>query len=337
MPVAPLNRSALTRGAGVVKWNGVYFWTAPDFSAKHAPTWEQISTSMHGRITRFKKDIVIKIPIKLWGAYENIGLLFPTSTSAGQPALFGAAPPFGASLFTPATYAADLPLEIWSRNNDTITYTNAQITKLANLRLGVEADLFEAAVEFTCLVGAGLDPGVSASYYLLGTTAWSDATAGFSSANYLKTRFSGAWGNLTGFSPIYPERGFSIAWDLELEPVMMDGYGTIDYVIKNFLATCKCIPAGPTMANINKYAQADTPVAGVPIGALLSTVVADLTLTGFYNAAYSAAPPVIVLKNCSMLEHSFEFGLTPLRKGEITWETQRVFAGGVPSTTATVV
>ncbi len=321
----------------MVKWNGVYFWTAPDFTAKHAPAWEAVNTSMHGRVDRFKKDLLIKIPIKLWGAYENIGILFPVTASTGQPALFASAPPIGSSLFTPATYAGDLPLEIWSRNNDTISYTNAQITKLANLRLGVDADLFEAEVEFTCLVGAGLDPGVSAAYYALGTTAWSDATAGFSSANYLKTRFSGAWGALTGFSPIYPEKGFEVGWDLELEPVMMDGYGTVDFVIKNFHATCKCVPVGPTMAQINAQSQADVSGGGVPIGALLSTVKADLTLTGFYNAAYSSAPPVIVLKNCSMLEHSFNFGLSVLRNGEITWETQRAFAGGAPSTTATVV
>jgi hypothetical protein len=251
--------------------------------------------------------------------------------------LFGGAPPFGSSLFTPATYSADLPLQIWSRNNDTITYTNAQITKLVNLRLGVDADLFEAEVEFTCLVGAGLDPGVSASYYTIAGTTWSDTTAGFTKANYLKTRFSGAWGALSGFSPIYPENGFSVAWDLELEPQMMDGYGTIDYVIKNFHATCKCVPVGPTMAQIEAQSQADVPGGGVPIGTLLSTVKADLTLSGFYNAAYSGAPPVIVLKNASLLEHSFEFGLTPLRNGELTWETQRAFSSGAPSTTAIVV
>jgi hypothetical protein len=69
---------------------------------------------------------------------------------------------------------------------------------------------------------------------------------------------------------------------------------------------------------------------GVPFGTLLSTNVADLTLTG------NGGSPIIVLKNAGITEHGYAFGIAPLRQGEITWTTTRGFTAGVPNAVASV-
>jgi hypothetical protein len=221
---------------------------------------------------------------------------------------------------------------ILARNGDQITYNNAQITKLANLFLGADSDLFAADVEFTCIIGNSSDSTMfnpeDANAYYTTATGQTYADGAFSKANYKRVRFTGAWGSTTGFTAVIPQRGFQISWDLDVQPLICDGLGTVDFTIgENVLqGACKCIPIQPTIAEL----EAQVAAQGVPFGTLLSSNVADLILTG------NGGNPVIVLKSAGITEHGYAFGIDPLRQGEITWTTTRGFTAGVPNAVASV-
>src|SRR4051812_14778824 len=124
-----LDRTLLTRGPAVVTYGGVSLYTNADILSRFGPVWNPVNTSMYGAIDKTLKDRVYKVNLRLWGAWENLTVLFPSYALAAQA---------GASIFgTSAT-----PLVILARNGDRITYNNAQITKLANLYLGTDEDLF---------------------------------------------------------------------------------------------------------------------------------------------------------------------------------------------------
>jgi len=270
-------------------------------------------------VDKFVKDRVYKVPLRLWGAWENLSVLFPG---------YAMAPQAGASIFgTTAT-----PLVILARNGDQITYKKAQITKLANLYLGVDADLFAADVEFTCIIGNSSgstmsNPEDANAYYAtaIGQTYTDNA---FVKTNYKRVRFTGAWGSVAGFTSVIPQKGFQVSWELDIQPLTCDGLGTVDFTIgENVLqGTCKCIPIQPTMAQL----EAQVAAQGVQLGALLSDLSADLTLTG------NGGEPVIVLKGAAITEHGYAFGIEPLRQGEIMWATTRGFTANVPNAVATV-
>lgn len=314
-----LNRSILTRGPALVSYGDNTFYTNADILSRFGPVWNPVNTSMYGQVDKFIKDRVYKVPLRLWGAWENLSTLFPS---------YAMNPQAGASIFgTTAT-----PLVILARNGDQITYRNAQITKLANLYLGVDADLFAADVEFTCIIGNSsgatmYNPEDANAYYTvaIGQTYTDNA---FAKTNYKRVRFTGAWGAITGFTSVIPQKGFQIVWELDARPLTCDGFGTVDFTIgENVLqGTCKCIPIQPTMAQLEAQAAAQ----GVQLGTLLSNTSADLVLTG------NGGSPAITLKGAAMSEHGYAFGIEPLRQGEITWTTTRGFAAGVPAAVAAI-
>lgn len=267
-------------------------------------------TSMYGPVDETKSDLAIRFPMRLWGAWENLSVLFPS-------ALLN--PNVGASLYG----TSDTAMTVLAKNGDQIVYANVQITKLIDLYLGVDSELFAADVELTALIKNGANPEDSGAYYAL-STGVSYTDSAFAKTNFKRVRFAGAWGSKTGFTTIAPQKGFHINWNLDLRPVPVDGLGLVDMTVGGLVGSCKCIPIGPTLAQLESNASAQL----IAHGGLLSANAADLTLTGSGIS--------VVLKNAGLKEHGYAFGVEPLRVGEVMWGTTRGFAAGVPAAVATV-
>src|SRR6185312_4824937 len=109
-----LDRSKLSRGPAIVSYSGDTFYTNADILSRFGPVWNPVNTSMYGQVDKVLVDRIYKIPLRLWGAWENLSVLFPS---------YAMNPQLGASIFgTTAT-----PLVVLARNGDQITYANAQI------------------------------------------------------------------------------------------------------------------------------------------------------------------------------------------------------------------
>lgn len=318
---APLSLAALGRGSAVVTLNGGTFYTRSDIMAKHSPVLNPEKTSLYGQIDKSRKDLVIKLPLTLFGLWSNLGVLFPS---------YALNPVVGASIY-PATDSAATPLVIKAKNGDRIAYGNAAITKLFGLYLGVDSEIFAAAVEVSCILRAGFLPTDSGAYFVRDTATYIEP--GFSNAAFLKARWTGCWGSgtpnvPTGFGVIVPQKGFNVDWNLDLKPFTVDGYGTVDMTIGEggMIANCKAIGIGPTMAQID----AASAIGTADMGTLLSAVGYPLTLTSGTHS--------LVLNNASLIEHTTTFGIERLRVGEVAWETTRGFSGtpAAPAAVATV-
>ena len=305
-----INRNQLGRGPAIVNYRGATFFSRDDMVTRHAPVWRAVQTSMYDEVDKTKSDLVIRFPIRLWGAWENLAIIFPG---------YALNPAAGTSVFG----VADQAFSVLGRNGDQITYANAQITKLADLYLGVDAELFAADVEITALLKNAANPEDAGAYYSVATgVAYADNA--FSKANFKRVRFTGTWGANAGFTAMAGQKGFHVTWALNLKPVTVDGYGTVDMTVSGLIGTCKCIPVGPSLAQLEAAANAQ----GSAHGSLLSGgAAADLTLAG--------AGIAIGLKGAGLMEHGYAFGQEPLRIGEVMWSTTRGFVGGAPQAVAT--
>ena len=307
---SPFTRTTLYRGPAMVQYNGHTFFTRDDIVARLAPEWGAVNTSMYGEVDSVLADRVYQVPLTLWGAWENLADLFPAAVMAGT---------VGASIFG----ASDKALTIWGRNGDKVVYANAAVTKLANLHLGVGADLFSSAVEFTCLRANTANPEDANAYFTLSNSPLTEDA--FAKTNFSRQRWTAAWGSVAGFASFVGEKGIDISWEAQMEPVRVEGWGTSDFTLAGFKAQARCIPIGPTLAQLEAASQSQD----TALGSLLSGAVADLTLS-------AAKSGTIVLKNAALREHGYAFGQTPLRIGECVWETTRLFVDGVPGVVASV-
>lgn len=307
-----LSRSLLTRGAAYVNYNGANFFTTSKIAVPHSPEWKHVMTSMFGPIDAWKSNLVIKIPLRLYSSWASLSTLFPSYLTSPIP---------GTSVFG----TSDVPLKIQARNNDLITYTTAQITKMAELYLGVDEDLFAADVEFTALLGNATNPESSGAYHTRGTNSYSDATADFSAANFTKVRVTAAWGAIAGFTAMVPQKGVSIEWNTSLKPVNVDGLGTVDFSVESMIAKAKMIPIGPTLAQMKANSLEET-----QMGTLGSSGSANLVITG------NGGEPLVTLNNAYLKSNSMHFDVEDLRVNEATWESTRGFTAGAPAAVAAV-
>lgn len=310
-----LSRASLGRGPAIVTWNGGVFFMRDSLIPKHSPVWKPVGCTHLGQIDKYRSDMVIKHQLQLFGLWSNLDKLFPS-------ALLN--PVVGTSLF-----GTDLPLVIQAKDGMTVTYANTQLTKLVDVFLGVDEEMFSATVEFTSLISNTAlvtgGPEIAGAYFTRASTAYAEAT--FALTNFLKTRWTAVWTGKTGFTSFIGEKGFHISWALDLKPHVVDGYGTVEMVIGEggLVGTMKCVPIGPTAA------QSDTAQANhAANGTLLGAGGADLTMTAL------AGTHVVLLKTANLVETSSAFGIEPLRVNEHTWETTRVVTSGAVAGVATV-
>jgi hypothetical protein len=308
-----MNSSNIIVGPGYATWNsGNFRFGDGGIKAKFVKNLREISAEEFGRFDSVTTKRKIVVTGKLWSGWENLSLVLP-----------GVAlnPTIGTKLFG----VSALPLVINGQDGSRLTVVHAQITKLANLSLSVEKDLWSADVEWTGLLLPGNTPDQAGSYYTY-SVGNAYAAPAFDKTKFRAPVISAAWGAITGFTSFALKSGAMIDWkyDLDFEPCTVDGYGELDAIINGFEATCKGTPVGPTEAQV---AAQMLPAAA--LGVLESTNGADLTLTFGANS--------VVLKQAFLADQDgFAWSRKNLRLGELTWRTTVPFTAGAPVARASV-
>jgi len=311
-----MNSSNIIIGPGYATWNsGNFRFGDSGIKAKFVKNLREISAEEFGRFDSVQTKRRITVTGRLWSGWENLSLIFPSA--AFNPAIGGKL--FGTSA---------KPLVINGQDGSRLTVVNAQITKLANLMLSVEKDLFAADIEFTGLLLPGNTPDQAGSYYTY-TVGNSYTAPSFTKTSFRAPIVSGAWtGTLSNsgssFAAFNFKNGAAVdwKWELDYEPCMVDGFGEVDAIINGFEASCKGTPVG--------VIEADAAAALLPaqaLGILESTNGGDLTLTFGSNS--------VVLKQAFVSEDDgFAWSRKNNRIGDLTWRTTVPFSSGAATARA---
>ena len=311
-----MNSSLILISPGYLTWNSATFRSNGGIKAKFIKKFREVSAEEFGRFDSAQTDRMVQVTVRLWSGYENITQLLP-----------GAAlnPVIGGKLFG----TANLPLVINGQDGSRLTLVNAQITRLANLQLAVESELWSADVEFTSLLLAGGSPQTTADYYTYSIGNSYSAPA-FNKTNFRAPVLSASWaGTLTNsgtsFNAFTFRKGAAIdwKWDLDPKPCYVDGFGTLDMIINGFEASAKGTPIG--------VIEADAAAALAPAQALglleSANGAGDLTLTFGANS--------IILKQAFIATNDgFDWSRKNNRIGDLTWRTTVPFSAGAPAARA---
>ncbi len=313
-----MNSSNVIIGPGYATWNsGNFRFGDGGMKAKFVKNLREISTEELGRFDSVETKRRVTVTGKLWSGWENLTLVLPSAALA---------PTIGGKLFGVTAKA----LVINGQDGSRLTVVNAQITKLANLQLSVEKELWSADVEFTGLLLPGNTPDQAGSYYTY-TIGNSYTAPSFTKTNFRAPILTAAWAATlanagTSFAAFNFMNGAQIdwKWDLDYEPCMIDGLGEVDAIVQGFEASCKGTPVGPIEADV---ASALLPAQA--LGSLLSASGGDLTLTFGSNS--------VILKAAFMAENDgFAWSRKNNRVGELTWRSTVPFSSGAPTARASV-
>ena len=283
-----ISRSLLAGGPAYVNFNGANIPLGEDSRLEIAPVNSVVSAALYGDMDEVYTDLIVKgtgTPL----TYDNLAALWPYLQPVIGSRIFG---------------NADAPFQWLSNNGDVITVRAGAVTRMPDLILGVEKPGI-GPVEFSGVVGNGLDPSASNSYYTLQTGQAFSAPA-ITASKIPRQKYTAAWGSYAGFASFQAQDAWTITHELKLAPVKIQGR-TVDMKITSYRAMAKCMPAEPTMAQIDTALGAQ---GVMPHGAKLSSMAADLVIAGAQTVS-------VTVKNAALKTAGFVFGGKPLRNGEI--------------------
>lgn len=300
-------------GAAKITYLGVNLWTRGDVVVPLRQALKEQVASMYGRVTKTRDGRSISIDIPLYGFWANLSTIFPAYFLSGLPS----ARMFGTS---------DTPMTLVARNGDQIVVNNCQITKVANLKLQANAQIFSANVTFTCLISNNTSPNAANAFYTISTgNAYTEGN--FPQANFKSQTWTGAWGTRTGFTTILTQEGWSIDWEIKTTPDLVDGIGPVDMFTDLFWAKATCIPVGPTLAQLDS--NLDFQGTNAAVGADISADSDNLVLTDGIST--------LTLYACAMIEGGLVFGPAKKRTKATIWESTRMgFTSGAAPAIASV-
>lgn len=294
-------------------FGGANLYPQTEIAWEHSPDFDKVVAWAYGRVDDAKHDLKIPVKMRLWGAYENLSVLFPAAALTPVP---------GTSLCSDAT------LQLWGKNGDKVIFQNAFISKLPDLYIGVDKDVWAADVEFMCLLKTGKAPEDADGYFVRSNTAFTDPGP-FAKTNFMRRRCTLVWGTKTGFTSFEMREGVNIGFKYDVQYDKSGNWGTDNAFIgdEGLTVELKGIPAGPTLA------QSDVlvPGQGVAHGALLSDISADLVAT--FSGTGSHA---VTVKNAGLTKVTEFFDIKKLRSGEHVWRSTTGITAGAAAAVGVV-
>lgn len=303
--MATFDRTTIVRGPCKITYDGSTFYSKGGVKMTMTQSTFDKDTDAYGMVGKAKTDMQIVVEFEPVGEIEAFGFaLFPYANTASGNSIFG---------------ATDKPLVIIALDA-TYTILNAAITKLPSIRCTANNTVF-GSVQFTGLLKKTGDPNLLASYYTRSGTTGVIYDAAFSPATIITAAYKATLGATTAFDS---SDGFEISFDLALNPIVVDGYGTVSMSFNNIGATISCTPIGVADDFFDTY------FGGIDTGEELPTSTLDISATGITGSLNFDCPAVQVIS----LDRAWS--TSENRLGKLTMAAKRTFSTGTPVALFTV-
>ena len=308
-----ISRAALVQGpAKVVRGSGILF-SQDDIAVNIVRNTFDVATDGHGKIEERESDLTVECtftPDGRWDAATR-ALLWPYASTLPGTSLFG---------------SSDTPLTLNAADGALHTLVASALTRMPNIVLSSVQTMI-GQCQFMGVRSNDTDWSDTDSLYTTATGAlFTDAT--FAPTTMIKTQdYTGVWGAVTGFGGIQTEAGWTIEFDLQIAPRSVDALGIVDYRFQSLGVMARCVPIGPTPAQIltQLKIQGTGAVRGRSLAYnTLPSTADDLVITGADGST------IITLKQAGLKTAGFRFGATVLRENEIGFVAAKPFASGVP-------
>jgi len=296
------SRTAIIDGPGSAQWGSLKIFAQDGMEATPEVEAWRPSIATHGEGGPRLKDGRVVITLTPSGNLTAgmIAALYPTALRT---------PVINTSMHG----ASDTALYLHSIAGKKVTFHNAALAGLPELVLSPAAT-FLGQVTWNALLRNGYERATANSLYTVADAAWSEA---FPESEIIAVPYSATWGTGVGDLSILTENGWRVAFDVNLVPRYVDGYGTIDYKLAGITARASCNPVNLAEADLldNLNLQGTAPGASMRAGK-------TLTITG------STGGLRVILYDAVLRRGPCQWGKTRLRAGELGFEASRLIDGG---------
>lgn len=299
--MATFDRTTIVRGPCKITYDSQTFYSKGGVTLSMTNSTFDKETDAYGIVGKAKSDFQVVVEFEPVGEIEALTVLFPYGSTT-----------IGASIYG----STDKPLVITAADA-TYTIRNAAVTQMPSIRCTANNTAF-GSVQFTGLLDIGGNPNLLADYYSVGAGASIGAT--FDPSKLVTAPYTATLGGSLTF---YSEAGFEVSFDLGLNPIMVDGIGTVDMSLQNLGCNISCIPTGIAENSFDTY------FGSLDAGEDLANVTLDISTTTSGGLNFDCAAVQI-------LDIQKRFSPTENRLGQLNMSARRTFSVGVPAALFTV-
>jgi len=299
--MATFDRTTIVRGPCKITYDSQTFYSKGGVTLSMTNSTFDKETDAYGIVGKAKSDFQVVVEFEPVGEIEALTVLFPYGSTT-----------IGASIYG----STDKPLVITAADA-TYTIRNAAVTQMPSIRCTANNTAF-GSVQFTGLLDVGGNPNLLSDYYSVGAGASIGAT--FDPSKLVTAPYTATLGGSLTF---YSEAGFEVSFDLGLNPIMVDGIGTVDMSLQNLGCNISCIPTGIAENSFDTY------FGSLDAGEDLANVTLDISTTTSGGLNFDCAAVQI-------LDIQKRFSPTENRLGQLNMSARRTFSVGVPAALFTV-
>lgn len=289
------DRTTIVRGPCKITYDGATFYSKGGVSLTLTNSTFDKETDAYGGVGKSKTDLQIVVEFEPIGEIEHLTVLFPYGNTAMGASIYG---------------GTDKPLVIVAVDG-TYTINNAAITQMPSIRCTANNTAF-GTVQFTGLLEIGGDPAALADYY--GVTSGASIGTAFDATKLITAPYRATLGAI---GPFFSEAGFEISFELGLNPITVDGIGTVDMSLQNLGATITCIPTGISKTSF------DTFFGSLDAGEELASSALDISTATVGGLNFDCAA-------VQVLDFQSRFSPAENRIGQLTLAAKRTFSTGAP-------
>lgn len=321
-----LLRTSLIKGPAKIVYDSITYFTPDDITFTLDDGAQDVNSAIFGPHV----DRLIVNP-KVTVAFTPHALVGTGPAEVTRAAAMAAIIP---AIFTNGFYGtqyigsgSEKTLTIWSTTGEQIVIQNAVITSPPSLTFTADKPIFGSmTVTGICkTTSSDIDLGQANSLFDTSTGASDPGLAFLGVPSYLQRRYKGNLGSQTGFTEIWPEDGWTVAFSPQWKERMIQGL-TVDFELAGMEIIASCVPTGPSMAQIldligiggdngASWAQGKLQSSQQTTHSLVITDPSDA------SSPFTLNKPVIRSAN-------FRFGHENLRNGEIQFVSQTRISTG---------
>jgi hypothetical protein len=307
-----MDRTTLVTGPAKCTFNGATFFSKTDIEPRFDQTTLNIEDSAHGITDQRVIEAMPEVSLTPDGRWSPalIAALWPHANAR-----------LGASILT----SSDLPLVMSGSDGEIHTIPAAGVFKMPNILLSATKTLVGSATFRGCRTKGSIWSTNNSLYVVTGSGGTID-DATYDPLDIPVQGYVANWGAVAGFTAMDTVDGWTIEFDMQVEPIGTDSIGALDYRFKSLSVMARGIPTTPT--STQSLAAALIQGTGARRGRSLSqdgsgNPRSDLVITGEDGIDYCT------IKAAGIKQAGFRFGATVLRQGEIGFVAARTYSAGV--------
>ncbi len=288
-------------GPAVIQFNGNSYYTENDIALNDNPETFKVVSSIAGTIDERLIANAIEINFKPVGALDVVAKYLPYAVTQ-----------IGSLLINQASPKA---VTIWGADGIKTVWANGFISKLPAFTLAAT----KTAIEPMAIMCFG-DPTKT----LVDAAAWNTITSAaladttFDETKIVTPQYLATWGAITGFVAVESEDGFTFEVAMGLAMKKVANWGNVNAMLTDLTVSARFKPVGPTEANL--WAARNLQGSGA--------VKPGMSLSTSNDLVISASPYTFTMPKAGIMRNTTQYGLTPLRHGELAFVNRKTWTGG---------